>query len=76
MEFTITIEPAVIEVLGADKVGAFLQDAATRLKLKAAAQEALADLDYFDELVNDPKWQTARKEAWDQEKHRYTRPTD
>lgn len=71
MEFTVTIEPAVIDVLGADKVSAFLQDAATRLRLKAATQEALADLDYFDELVNDPEWQTARQQAWEQEKHRY-----
>ena len=76
MEFTVSIEPEVIDVLGVDKVGAFLRDAATRLKLKAAAQEALADLDYFDELVNDPDWQTARDQAWDQEKHRYTPKTD
>lgn len=71
MEFAITVEPAVVDVLGADKVGAFLRDAATRLKLKAAAQETLSDLDYFDELVNDPKWQTARDQALDQEKYRY-----
>lgn len=76
MEFTVTIEPEVIEVLGTDKVTAFLQDAVTRLKLKAAAQEALADLDYFDELVNDPAWRMARQQAWDQEKHRYIVSTD
>ena len=76
MEFTLTIEPEVINVLGADKVSAFLQDAAAKLKLKAAAQEALADLDYFNELVNDPEWQTARQQAWEQEKQRYTPSTD
>jgi hypothetical protein len=71
MEFMITVEPEVIDVLGAEKVSAFLQDAATKLKLKAAAQEALADLTHFDELVNDSQWQTARQQAWDQEKHNY-----
>lgn len=76
MEFMITIEPAVIDVLGVDKVNAFLQDAAIRLKLKAAAQEALADISYFDELVNDPDWQMARQQAWEQDKHRYVLPTD
>lgn len=76
MEFTVTIESEVVNVLGADKVDAFLRDAATRLKLKAAAQEALADLDYFDELVNDPAWQAARQQAWEQEKHRYIVSTE
>lgn len=76
MEFLITVEPAVIDVLGADKVSAFLQDVTTKLKLKAAAQEALADLNYFDELVNDPQWQTARGQAWEQEKHHYQPLTD
>ncbi len=76
MEFTVTIEPEIIDVLGADKVSAFLNDAATKLKLKAAAQETLADLTYFDELVNDPQWQTARQQAWEQEKHRYKSFTD
>ena len=76
MEFTVTIEPEVIDVLGADKVSTYLNDAATRLRLKAAAQEALADLDYFDSLVNDPQWRTARQQAWEQEKHRYDLPTD
>ncbi|RZM14981.1 MAG: hypothetical protein EOO88_43860 [Pedobacter sp.] len=71
MEFTVTIDPEVIDILGADKVNAFLQDAATSLRIKAAAQESLADIDYFDELVNDPKWQQARQQAWDQDKHRY-----
>ena len=71
MEFTITVEPEIVDALGADSVSAFLQDAATRLKRKAAVQEALADLDYFDELVNDPQWQTVRDQAWNQEKHRY-----
>ncbi|GAB2566351.1 hypothetical protein [Spirosoma areae] len=71
MEFMVTVEPEVIDVLGADKVSAFLKDAATKLKLKAAAQETLADLDYFNELVNDPQWQTARQQAWEQEKHHY-----
>lgn len=71
MEFMITVEPEVVDVLGVDKVSAFLKDAATKLKLKAASQEALADLNYFDELVNDPQWQTARQQAWEQEKHRY-----
>ena len=71
MEFTVTVEPEIISVLGVDKVSAFLNDAAIKLKLKAAAQETLANLAYFDELVNDPQWQTARQQAWDQEKHHY-----
>ncbi len=70
------VEAEIISVLGADKVSAFLTDAAIKLKRKAAAQETLADLDYFDELVNDPQWQTARQQAWDQEKHRYISFTD
>ena len=72
MEFTLTIEPEVVDTLGADKVNAFLQDAVARLNVKAAAQEALAYLPLFDELSNDPDWQMARQQAWDQEKHRYT----
>lgn len=76
MEFTVTIEPEVIDILGADKVNAFLQDAADRLKLKAAAREALADLDYFDQLVNDPVWQSARRQAWEENKHRYLPSAD
>jgi len=76
MEFTVTVDAKVIDVLGADKVNAFLQDAATKLKLKAAAQEALADLTYFDELVNDPAWQIAREQAWAQEKQFYQRKAD
>ena len=71
MEFTITIEPDVIDALGVDQVSAFLKDAASKLKLKAAAQESLGDLTYFDELVNDPAWKTAREQAWEQEKHHY-----
>ena len=54
------IEPEVIEVLGADRVTTYLNDVAARLRLKAAAREALADLDYFDGLVNDPQWKTTR----------------
>lgn len=76
MEFTVTIEPEVVDVLGADKVGAFLQNAATQLRLKAAAQEALTDLADFDTLVNDPEWQTARQQAWSKEKHRYLSSAD
>jgi hypothetical protein len=76
MEFMVTVDYEVIDVLGADKVNAFLQDAATRLKLKAAAQEALADLTYFDELVNDLAWQTAREQAWAQEKQYYQPKAD
>ena len=38
MEFVVTVEPEIIDVLGADK------DAATKLKLKAAAQEVLTNL--------------------------------
>ncbi len=73
MEFTVIVEPEIIDVLGIDNVNAFLQDAAARLKLKAAAQKALADLDYFDELVNDPQWQSARQQAWEQQKHHSNR---
>lgn len=76
MEFTVTVESEVVDVLGADTVNLFLQDAATRLKLKAAAQEALADLDYFDQLINDPQWQVARQQAWEQDKHRYISRAD
>ena len=72
MEFTVVVEPEIIDVLGVDKVNAFLQDAAVRLKLKAAAQEALADLPNFDSLVNDPEWHIARGQAWEQEKTRYS----
>ncbi|ADB36385.1 hypothetical protein [Spirosoma linguale] len=69
MEFTVTVDPEVIDVLGADQVSAFLNDAATKLKLKVAAKEALADINYFDELVNDPTWEKARQQAWEQEQH-------
>ena len=76
MEFIVTVDSKIIDVLGVDKVNAFLQDAATNLKLKVAAQEALADLTYFDELVNDPVWQTAREQAWAQEKQYYQQKAD
>jgi hypothetical protein len=71
MEFTITIELEVIDILGPDQVNAFLQDAAVRLRLKAAAQDALSEIDYFDDLVNDPDWQLARQQAWEQDKAKY-----
>ncbi|SOD78114.1 hypothetical protein [Spirosoma fluviale] len=67
MEFTVTVDPEVIDVLGADQVSAFLNDAATKLKLKVAAQEALADIDYFDELVNESEWKKARQQVWEQQ---------
>ncbi len=74
MEFTVTIEPEVIDALGAEEVSAFLKDAATRLRLKVAAKEALADLDYFDDLTNDFGWEVAREQAWEQEKGKYAIP--
>jgi hypothetical protein len=76
MEFTVTIEPEVIDILGTDKVSAFLRDAADRLKLKAAAQEALTDANYFDQLINDPEWQVARRQAWEENKYRYLPSAD
>ncbi len=72
MEISIDVNEDLVESLGLDAIKDHLITVVSRLELKMAAQEALAELATVD-LTNDPEWQAARTLAWEQEKHHFTR---
>ncbi len=60
-EFKITIEDELVAALGEEKITLSLRQFVEKLNLKAAAQDALENLQEID-LKNDPQWQIAREE--------------
>ncbi len=75
MEISIEVKEELVESLGLDTVRDHLATFVSRLEVKIAAQEALAELATID-LTNDPQWQAARSLAWEQEKHNLLPRTD
>ncbi|MFD2570895.1 hypothetical protein ACFSUS_09645 [Spirosoma soli] len=75
MQVTIEVEDSLIEALGYERVKDLLSDSAAHLEMKVAAQEILKEFSEEDPM-HDPAWQTARQQAWEQEKHKYLFKTD
>ena len=69
-EFKIQLEDSLVQRFGYAEVDNYLKELVKKLHLKMAAQEILKDLEEID-LENDPQWQVARNEAWEQEKSKY-----
>lgn len=61
-EIKVQIEDELAAAVGRDKVEQFLQDMVAQLRIKAAAVDALADLNVID--PNDLEWKQARNRAW------------
>ncbi|AQG82181.1 hypothetical protein [Spirosoma montaniterrae] len=73
MQVTIEVEDSVVETLGYDLVKNLLSDSAAHLEMKIAAMAILQELSDEDPM-HDPAWQTARQQAWEQEKHKFVLP--
>lgn len=70
MQITVEVEDHVIESLGYERVKELLSDSAAHLEMKIAALDILEELSKNDPM-QDPAWPIARKQAWEQEKHKY-----
>jgi len=69
-EFKIQLEDSLVQRFGYEEVDNYLKELVKKLYLKISAQEILQDINEID-LENDPQWQTARNNAWEQEKSKY-----
>ncbi len=67
VEIKLQIDDMLIQTFGQAEVEKALQEYVTKLRLRVAAKEILAELPEID-LSNDEKWQLARQSAWEQYK--------
>ncbi len=70
VEMTVQLDESLVRMFDKQTLERQIQEFIQKLVLKLAAQDILADL-VGNDLQNDPKWQLARKMAWEEEQDKF-----
>ena len=67
---TVQLDESLVRMFDKQTLERQIQEYIQKLVLKLAVQDILVDL-VGNDLVNDPKWQLARKMAWEEEQDKF-----